>query len=318
MRGLFILILFPFFLLSQTNFELAQTYYAQGNITKATTAFKQYLSQHPEDPATIEYLGDIAGEAKDWDTAMTYYKALVERYPTKANYHYKYGGVLGMKALSVNKLSAAFYISDVKMHFKKAATIDPAHIKVREALVELYMQLPAIIGGSEKIALFYANELSELSAEKGYLAKGYIANYGGDTKAAEQFFLKAIAQEASLDGFTKLVGFYKTTNQIDKAIAVLKQNLALEGHLNELNYLIGDLAVGYNLDPQLAIEYLKIYLENYSTDNDISQQWPYLRLAQVYKNTGDKTKALFWIEKALAIAPEFEQALKEKRLVQQL
>jgi hypothetical protein len=38
----------------------------------------------------------------------------------------------------------------------------------------------------------------------------------------------------------------------------------------------------------------------------------------VYKNTGDKTKALFWIEKALAIAPEFEQALKEKRLIQQL
>ena len=63
---------------------------------------------------------------------------------------------------------------------------------------------------------------------------------------------------------------------------------------------------------------IKIYLENYSTVDEISQQWAYLRLAQVYKNTRDKTKALFWIEKALAIAPEFEQALKEKRLIQQL
>lgn len=154
MRGLLLVLLFPFFLLSQTNFELAENYYLQGNSAKAKTLFEQHLKQNPADLATLEYLGDVSGDAKDWDTAMMYYKALVIKDTANANYHYKYGGVLGMKALSVNKLSAAFYISDVKTHFKKAATLDPTHTQAREALVELYMQLPSIIGGSQQTALF--------------------------------------------------------------------------------------------------------------------------------------------------------------------
>lgn len=318
MRGLLLVLLFPFFLLSQTSFELAQNYYLQGNSTKATPLFEKHLNQYPADLATLEYLGDIAGEAQQWDSAMMYYKALVDNDISNANYHYKYGGVLGMKALSVNKFSAAFYISDVKTHFKKAATLDPTHIKVREALVELYMQLPAIIGGSEATALFYADELAQLSEEKGYLAKGYIADYTGDVKAAEQLYKKAIAQQGSLESIAKLIGFYKNTNQINKALEVLKQNLTLDGQQNELNYQIGALAASYNLEPELAITYLKTYLENYSTNDNTSEQWAYLRLAQVYKNTGDKSKALFWIDKALNLAPEFKEAAKEKKLIQLL
>ena len=85
-----------------------------------------------------------------------------------------------------------------------------------------------------------------------------------------------------------------------------------------MNYQIGELAASYNLEPQLAIEYLTSYLENYSTKDNTSQQWAYLRLAQVYKNIGDKTKALFWIEKALRVAPGFKEAAKEKILIQML
>jgi len=318
MRGLLLVLLLPFFLLSQTNFELAQNYYLQGNSAKARTLFEQHLKQYPADLATLEYLGDVAGDAKDWDTAMMYYKSLVIKDTANANYHYKYGGVLGMKALSVNKLSAAFYISDVKTHFKKAATLDPTHTQAREALVELYMQLPSIIGGSQQTALFYADELAQLSPEKGYLAKGYIADYAGDTIAAEQFYKKAVAVQGSLVASTKLVGFYKKTNQINKALQVLKQSLALNGQHNQLNYQIGELVARYTLDSKLGIEALKRYLENYSTKDNTSQQWVYLRLAQVYKNTGDKIKALFWVDKALRVAPEFKEAAKEKILIQLL
>jgi tetratricopeptide (TPR) repeat protein len=220
--------------------------------------------------------------------------------------------------LSVNKLSAAFYIIGVKTHFKKAATLDPTHTQAREALVELYMQLPSIIGGSQQTALFYADELAQLSPEKGYLAKGYIADYAGDTIAAEQFYKKAVAVQGSMVASAKLVGFYKKTNQINKALQVLKQSLTLNGQQNQLNYQIGELVARYTLDSKLGIEALKRYLENYSTKDNTSQQWAYLRLAQVYKNTGDKIKALFWVDKALRVAPEFKEAAKEKILIQLL
>jgi tetratricopeptide (TPR) repeat protein len=94
--------------------------------------------------------------------------------------------------------------------------------------------------------------------------------------------------------------------------------LTLNGQQNQLNYQIGELVARYTLDSKLGIEALKRYLENYSTKDNTSQQWAYLRLAQVYKNTGDKIKALFWVDKALRVAPEFKEAAKEKILIQLL
>ena len=41
------------------------------------------------------------------------------------------------------------------------------------------MQLPGIVGGSEKKALLYANEIAQISAVDGYLSKGHIAEYFG-------------------------------------------------------------------------------------------------------------------------------------------
>ncbi len=68
-------------------------------------------------------------------------------------------------------------IGDIEDSFKKAAELDPNHINVRWALVEYYMKLPAIFGGSKNMALKYAYQLEQLSKVDGYLAKGYIFEY---------------------------------------------------------------------------------------------------------------------------------------------
>ena len=120
------------------------------------------------------------------------YKKLVKANPYNANYHYKYGGALGMKALSVSKLKALGIIGDVKRFFFKAAELDPKHIDARWALVELYMSLPGIIGGSKSKSLKYADELENLSKVDGYLAKGYIYEYDDEPELAEKYYKIAI------------------------------------------------------------------------------------------------------------------------------
>jgi hypothetical protein len=50
-------------------------------------------------------------------------------------------------------------IGEIKESFEKAIKLNPAHIDARWALIELYIKLPGIVGGSETKALKYSNEL---------------------------------------------------------------------------------------------------------------------------------------------------------------
>jgi hypothetical protein len=48
--------------------------------------------------------------------------------PSEADYHFKYGGVLGMKAKDSNKFKALGMIDEVKSSFEKAISLNPKHM----------------------------------------------------------------------------------------------------------------------------------------------------------------------------------------------
>lgn len=315
MRLLFILL--PFLVLSQNTYEQAEVYFKKQQFNKAKPIFENYLKTHPSHLKTIEYLGDIAGNNKDWDAAIDYYEQLVESQSNVANYQFKYGGALGMKALSVSKIKAAFYIDDIKNAFETAAKLDPNHIETRWALVELYMQLPAIIGGSEEKSKKYANELAKLSPVDGHLAHGYIAEYANRPKEAEKFYKEAIKIGGSIVTYDKLTTLYEKNNQPKEAIE--NASIALKKHQrNQLNYQIGKIAADYNLEPNLGIICLQTYIKNFSPKDGVPKEWAYYRLAQIYKNIAQKETALEWINKALSVRPSFKEAQKEKKLILQI
>ncbi len=301
-------------MLGQTTFQKAEQLFLKEQYSKAKSLFKEYLSGHPNHSKTKEYLGDIAGYAKDWDTAISYYETLVEIDNANANYHFKYGGAMGMKALEISKLRALSYIDDIKDHFEIAAKLDPDHIEVRWALVEFYIQLPGIIGGSEKKAIKYANELAALSAVDGHLANGYIAEYSNRPKDAEKWYKEAIVVGGSVHTYEKLSGLYENTNQPHKAIKTASECLKVHDR-NSLHYQIGKIAAQYDLDAELGINCLKKYIENHSVKDGVPKDWAYYRMAQIYKNMGEKDNALLWINKALTKRPDFKEAKKEKKLI---
>ena len=209
MKSIAILIfLFPVLVFSQTSFEKAEKLYAQEKYQQAKTLFESHLKSNPNHYKTIEYLGDIAGHEKDWDEAIKQYSILKNQFPKTANYWYKYGGAMGMKAKSVNKFKALGMIDDIENSFLKAAELDKKHIETRWALVMLYIELPGIVGGSEKKALKYSDELMDLSKVDGYLSKGYIDEYFNRYKKAEANYLKAHEIGNSKTTFQKLYNLY--------------------------------------------------------------------------------------------------------------
>ena len=311
------LLITPYGVLAQTSFEKAERFFEQEQFSESKLLFESYLIENPYHYKTQEYLGDIASYTKDWDTAIKYYSYLVEETQDNANYHFKAGGALAMKALEISRIRALSYIGDIKKHLEKAAKLDPDHIEVRWALVEFYMQLPRIIGGSEKKAIKYANQLAKISSVDGHLANGYIAEYSNRPKNAEHYYKLAIAVGGSVHTYEKLSGLYESTNQPKKAIETVTSCLKVHNR-NALHYQIGKIAAQYNLDAELGINCLQKYIENHSVQDGVPKDWAYYRMAQIYKNLGKKDTALQWIDKALVDRPDFKEAKKEKAIIQDL
>ncbi|WP_133063458.1 tetratricopeptide repeat protein [Flavobacterium aurantiibacter] len=164
----------------------------------------------------MELEGDAACAMLDWEAAVNCYKRILELRPEVANYHYKYGGALGMLAKSSNKIKALSMIGEIKKSFETALKINKNHIEARYALIELYLELPGIVGGSEKKAQRYANELLSISAVDGYISKGRIAEFFKRYKQAENFYLQAHKIGNSKITKQKLINIYKLTKQFDK------------------------------------------------------------------------------------------------------
>ncbi|MFN7100113.1 MAG: tetratricopeptide repeat protein [Flavobacterium sp.] len=220
---LYLLLLLPAMIWSQSNFDKAEKLFKEGKYSQAEEVFLFCLKSNPNDLKAIEYLGDIAGQNKDWDKAISYYKKLKVSKPSEADYFYKYGGALGMKAKEANKFKALGMIDEVKASFEKAIALNPKHIDSRWALIELYIQLPGIVGGSESKAIKYSNELLRLSPIDGYLSRGHIEEYFKRYKNAEVQYKKAIQVGGSKTSYQKLASLYKNKmREPEKAKTILE------------------------------------------------------------------------------------------------
>jgi tetratricopeptide (TPR) repeat protein len=222
MKKLIVLFLaFPLLILAQTNFDKGEKLFKEGKYELAQPIFESFLKDNPANLKTIEYLGDIAGHQKAWDKAIVYYKKLKQLKPSEANYYFKYGGALGMKAKDSNKFKALGMIGEVKESFEKAIELNPKHIEARWALVMIYIQLPGIVGGSETKAIKYSNELLKLSPVDGFLSRGQIEEHFERYPSAETQYKKAIAAGSTKVGGQMLANLYKNKmNQPEKAAKI--------------------------------------------------------------------------------------------------
>ena len=210
-------LLFPLFLCSQS-FEKGEKLFVDGKFSEALPILENYLKSNPSNLKTIEYLGDISAYNKVWDKAIGYYKKLKTLKPTEANYFFKYGGALAMKISEINKLRALRMVGEVRSSFEKAIALNPKHIEARWGLIELNLQLPGIVGGSESKAIKYSGELRELSPVDGYLSRGHIEEYLDRYTTAEIQYKRAILIGNSKVCYQKLADLYKNKmKQPDKA-----------------------------------------------------------------------------------------------------
>jgi tetratricopeptide (TPR) repeat protein len=219
-----VLFLIPLLSFSQTNFEKAEKLFYQEKYALAKPLFENELKDSPNHLKSIEHLGDISVQLNNLDKAIYYYQMLMKLKPNEANFYYKYGGALGLKSQAGGKWVAIRLIGDMKDAFEKAISLKPNHLEARWALIEYYLQVPGLFGGSEKKAQIYANQLMTFSSVDGYLARGKIDEYFERFKSAEKNYLKAIQMSGFKTTYDRLTALYKVKLlQSDKAIKILDE-----------------------------------------------------------------------------------------------
>ncbi len=311
-----LILIFPVVCFSQDQLDSVESLIENKQTEEAQQIIVDFLDEYPDNLKGIELLGDIYAIQKEWDKAKVEFKKLIEANPNVANYHYKYGGMLGMKALD-NKLKAIGLIGDIKKSFTKAAELDKNHIEARWALVEFYMQLPGFFGGSKSKSLKYAEELEGISKVDGYLAKGYIYEYDDEPELAEKYYKMAIVEGGSLTCFSKLSSFYENENQPEKAIKTIEE--AHKKHSrNALHYQIGKVAAEYNIQLEKGEQCLLTYLKNHSSKDGVPKAWAHYRLAQIHTHKSNKSKALEHIDIALNELPKIKPFKTQKEKILQL
>jgi len=299
MKKFLIILFFPFVVFGQSVYTQVDDLFEHKKFMKAEQLLAAHINAYPNDEKAIELLGDAYGSQHKWDAAINQYKVLVQLDGNTADYHYKYGGALGIKATKSSKVKALGIVGEVKKSLLKAAALDMDHIETRWALVELYMQLPTLVGGSKKKALKYANELQRLSKLDGYLAKGFIYEYDKEPILAEKYYKMAIANVHSLK---------------NRKVATTRK-LRKKKVRNTQYYQLGKIAALYNLELNKGEQWLLTFIKNHSAKDGVSLSWAYVRLAQIYKHKGIKTQALKWINRAIAKKTDFKEAIKEKAII---
>ena len=314
MRKFLLLLLFPVLVFGQSIADQANQLFDKKQYVKAEHILSSYLQEKPNDLEARELLGHAYFHQEKWDGAINTYEKLIAVEPNNANYQFKYGGVLALKARAISKLRALGLINDAKEALHKSAELDPNHIEVRWALVEMYMQLPGIVGGSKTKSLKYANELQRISKVDGYLAKGYIYEYDDEPELAEKYYKLAIEEGGSLTCFQKLTDLYENVDAPDKAIANIEA--AQKKHeRNALHYQIGKISAEYNIQLHKGERCLKTYIKNYTLKDGVPKAWAHYRLAQIHMHQNNKVQALRYIDLALAELPEIKPFKLQKEKI---
>lgn len=255
MKILLLIIAFPLVAFSQTSFELGKKAFEEGNYQEAISKLERVLESQPSDKLTRDYLGQSYARLERWEKSAEVNKTLVEDYPVNAEYHFRYGGALGLVAKEANSFKALSLLGDVKFHLKKAIELNPKHIEARWALLQIYLELPGIVGGSESTSRKYASQLQSLSLVDGALAFGYIERELENYDKAETHYKKAVELGQSVTTYKELAELYKRSEDTAKHFETLEKGIKRLNSITLASVYV-DTALKLNRNKQKALEIL--------------------------------------------------------------
>ena len=246
---------------------------ANKNYSLAEKIILSSIETNPNNEVLIKTLGDCYGYMKDWDNAIIQYRKLVEIDHNNAIYNYKLGGTLAAKANDTNRFKSLGLINEGKNYLIKSIELDNKNKEAIWALIQIFTELPQLLGGSKSIALQYANDLEKISLIDGLFSKKYIYEFKNDDEMASIYINKLTD---NLDSFNQKYEY------------------------NYLNLSIGELCYNNMVKLDKAIVHLNLYINNYTSRDRTSPDYAYYLLSKIYFYKNDLYSAKKHLDNAIA------------------
>jgi tetratricopeptide (TPR) repeat protein len=260
-------------LVAASDFDQAVALFQAKHYPDAQAAFEKLAAGNgPQATAAHYYLGRLALDRDEADTAVDELEKATAGDPKNSDYYLWLGGAYGLYARQNHSLSRA---SKCRNALLEAVELNPDNIDARAELVTYYRQAPWFAGGSLAKAHAQAEEIKKRNPLRGALAEGEIC----------------IAEKNYDEAFNAFENLLK--NHPDQITAL---------------YQIGFIATstGQRLDRGEAA--LKEYLSHTPSDMQPSLAYAHYRLGDIYREKNNPKAARMEYQTALALDPNLKPA----------
>jgi len=281
-RPLFLLLLtaLPLAAADQALRDQVEALFKQRQWADAQTVLEQAVAAAPGDAETQGLLGRVYLTRGNAEAAVAAFEKATALDPQSSNYQRMLGDAYGISAQKAGLLGKMGFARKCKAAYDKAVELDPNNLDARWSVMEYCRQAPSIAGGGMDKAYAQAEEIKKIDPNRGRIALATL--YMSDKKAVEAFGLFDEALAANPDDYTALYQLGRlsamTGQRIDAGITNLRRCLAMEPPAGQPGHA--------------------------------PVNW---RLGNLLEKKGDKEGAKAAYEAAIAIDPNFTQAIESLR-----
>ena len=228
-------------------------------------------NENKNDEAIILEIGKKYADKKNWEKSIEYFQKLVDINPNNPEYLYRLGGTQAAYSQDISKLRVLNLINKAKSNLIKSANLDKKNINSRWVLVQIFSELPSIVGGDLKKASIYTDEIFRISKIHGLLSKHYLFGIKKDLKKQ---------------------------SELEKQIFTYAKKNKPKFKFNYFNFKMGSILMNNFNEYELAKSYFNQYLNKLSSADRISKSVIYYNLANCSYFTKDN-KSEYYLNKSI-------------------
>ena len=279
---------------------------------KALVNAEAYAKANPNNAEAWILLTRARLQAGKAEAAVASAEKAVKLAPKNAQGQYWLGNAYGSRIGEVGMMSKMSMAPKLRDAFESTVALEPGNLDAREALLEYYLQAPAIAGGGNDKAVFQAKEIAKRDAARGHLAQARIYLNEENANAALKSYEAAYAAKPDNADIRLALGIaYQQSKRWADAYRHFRAWTKADPKASQAWYQIGRTGVLSGLQLEEGIAALQIYLKLPRTGNEPQNQHAYYRMGQLYAKAGQKASARAAFENALKLDPGFKDAKDE-------
>ena len=251
-------------------------------------------------------------QANQGEAAIASAEKAIKLAPNNSQAHFMLGSAYGSRIGQVGMFSQMSMAPKLRDAFEKTVALDPANLDAREALLQYYLQAPAMVGGGKDKASVQVAEIAKRDAARGHLARAQVFMLEKNNAAALKSYEAAYAAKPSDKNIRLALGIgYQMTERWNEAFKHFRAWTAQDEKAGPAWYQIGRTSAMSGLQIEEGIAALQKYIGMPHAANEPQNKNAYHRLGQLYAKAGKTAEAKAALQAALKLDPKFADAKAE-------